>query len=95
MFEPGNQLSAKGRRVEKMIERALVQEDDRRLREGVEQVLNLFAAGERWAIEYVTDRLDGKAKQAVQLSGDEDSPLHVQHGLTDALMDVLKGINNE
>lgn len=67
-FQPGNQLSAKGRRVERILERACLQDDDRRLREGVEKVLDLFAEGDKWAVEYVTDRLDGKARQSMDLT---------------------------
>lgn len=67
-FEKGNQLSAKGRRVERIIERACAQDDDKRLRQGVEQVLNLFAQGDKWAVEYVTDRLDGKPRQSMDLT---------------------------
>lgn len=70
LFQPGNQASAKGRKVERMLERALLQDDDRRLREGVEKLLDLFAAGERWAMEYVRDTLDGKPKQRVDLEVD-------------------------
>lgn len=76
-FEEGNKASAKGRKVEKMIERALVQEDDRRLREGVEALLDKVAEGERWALEFVADRLDGKPKQAVELSSDPENPFQL------------------
>jgi hypothetical protein len=65
LFEEGNQAAAKGRKVEKMLERVLLQDDDKRLRQGLETVMDMFAVGERWAVEYVTDRLDGKAKQTV------------------------------
>ena len=67
-FELGNTASAKGRRVEKLIERACLQDDDKRLRQGVEQVLDLFAQGDKWAVEYVTDRLDGKPRQSMDLN---------------------------
>jgi len=72
----GNDYAAKGRRVEKMIERALLQEDDKRLRQGIESVLDKVADGDRWAIEFVTDRLDGKARQAVELSGEVNVGFH-------------------
>lgn len=69
-FEEGNQAAAKGRKIEKMIERALVQEDDKRLREGVEKLLDNVANGERWALEFVRDSIDGKPKQQVVGSGE-------------------------
>lgn len=70
-FEEGNQAAAKGRKVEKLIERALLQEDDRRLREGVEKLLDNVAQGERWALEFVRDSIDGKPKQQVVGSGED------------------------
>lgn len=69
-FQPGNTLGSKSRRVEKMLSRALDQDDDRRLRQGVEKLLDLFAEGERWAMEYVRDTLDGKPKQSVAMEVD-------------------------
>lgn len=74
-FEEGNKAAAKGRKVEKLIERALLQEDDKRLREGVEKLLDAVSEGERWALEFVTDRLDGKPRQAVDVGGQGDNPL--------------------
>jgi hypothetical protein len=91
-FEEGNQLAAKGRKVEKMIERALLQEDDKRLREGVEKLLDNVANGERWALEFVRDSIDGKPKQAVDLGGQENNPINVTHGLSDKLTEVLNDI---
>ena len=73
--ELGNDYAAKGRRVEKLIERALKQEDDKRLRAGVEKLLDAVSEGERWALEFVTDRLDGKPRQAVDVGGQGDNPL--------------------
>lgn len=73
LFEEGNQAAAKGRKVEKMLERILLQDDDKRLRQGLETVMDKFAEGERWAVEFVTDRLDGKATQKVVGSADDGS----------------------
>jgi hypothetical protein len=91
-FEKGNQDAAKGRKVEKMIERALTQEDDKRLRQGVEALLNKVAEGERWALEFVADRLDGKPKQAVDLGGQPDNPINVNHGLSETLNSLISDI---
>lgn len=66
-FEVGNAHGAKARRVERMLERALAQDDGRRLRQGCEAILNLFAQGERWACEFVRDTLDGKPTQRVDV----------------------------
>jgi hypothetical protein len=82
-FQEGNTLGAKSRRVERMLERAVLQDDEKRLRQGVEKVLDLFAEGERWAVEFVRDTLDGKPKQAVDVgTSDPDRALvvRVQYG---------------
>jgi hypothetical protein len=64
-FEEGNQAAAKGRIVEKLLERILVQEDSKRLRQGLEVLMDKVADGDQRALEFVTERLDGKAKQPV------------------------------
>lgn len=86
--EIGNDYAAKGRRVEKLIERALKQEDDKRLREGVEKLLDAVSEGERWALEFVTDRLDGKARQSVDVGGQSDNPL-----VTEIVLKVVNANN--
>lgn len=87
-FEEGNKAAAKGRKVEKLIERALLQEDDKRLREGVEKLLDAVSEGERWALEFVTDRLDGKPRQAVDVGGQGDNPL-----VTEIVLKVVNANN--
>jgi hypothetical protein len=74
-FEEGNQAAAKGRTVEKLLERILIQEDHKRLRQGLEVLMDKVADGDQRALEFVTDRLDGKARQAIDLGGQEDNPL--------------------
>lgn len=73
--EIGNEYASKGRKVEKLINRALVQEDDKRLRQGVEKLLDAVADGERWALEFITDRLDGKATQPTTIGNLDGSPI--------------------
>ena len=86
--EIGNEYASKGRRVEKLIERALKQEDDKRLRAGVEKLLDAVSEGERWALEFVTDRLDGKPRQAVDVGGQADNPL-----VTELVVKVIEARN--
>lgn len=77
-FEPGNQLhvlARKSKRISEALERACLQEDGARIRQGVEKLLDAFSAGEPWAIQQVWDRYEGKPAQAVTVSGDEDRPL--------------------
>lgn len=47
------------------ITRACKQEDGKRLRAAAEQLLNLAAAGEAWAVKELADRLDGKPVASV------------------------------
>lgn len=74
-FEEGNKAAAKGRTVEKLLERILLQEDSRRLRQGLEVLMNKVADGDQRALEFVTDRLDGKPKQAIDVGGQQDNPV--------------------
>ena len=74
-FEEGNKAAAKGRTVEKLLERILVQEDNKRLRQGLEVLMDKVAEGDQKALEFVTERLDGKARQSIDLGGQEDNPL--------------------
>lgn len=74
-FEEGNQAAAKGRTVEKLIERINLQEDSKRLRQGLEVLMDKVADGDQRALEFVTERLDGKARQAIDVGGQEDNPI--------------------
>lgn len=74
-FEKGNQLAAKSRTVESVIHRALVQDDHKRLREGVEAILDKASQGDLAALNFIADRTDGKPGQAVKVSGDAENPL--------------------
>ena len=74
----GNQNAAKSRAFHDAMRKACVQEDYKRINNGIEELLNKASSGERWALELCRDTLDGKPKQQVELSGDADSPLTVQ-----------------
>ena len=82
-FQPGQSGNPEGARLHKQkrffnaLDRAIEQEDAKRLRAAAEKLLDLAAAGESWAVQMLADRLDGKPAQQVQLSGDADSPLVV------------------
>lgn len=77
-FQPGNQLATKGGLWRQTLERAIKQEDGKRLRAAAEQLLDLAAAGEAWAVKELGDRLDGKAAQALTIAGDEDNPVQLK-----------------
>ena len=75
----GNRNASKSKPFWHAIDRAIAQEDGKRLRDAAEKLLNFAAAGEEWAIKELGDRLDGKCAQAVVLSGDADAPLTINH----------------
>ena len=71
----GNQNAKKAKIFADALRKACVKDDYKRLNNGVEELLNKAQEGERWALELVRDTFDGKPKQQVEVSGDEDSPL--------------------
>lgn len=71
----GNQNAAKAKVFGDALRKACVQEDFKRLREGVEQLLEQASCGERWALEMVRDTLDGKPKQQVEVAGEDGGPM--------------------
>lgn len=95
-FEPGQSGNpaggAKVKRFYAALDRAIIQEDGKRLREAAEQLLSFAAAGESWAIQQLADRLDGKPAQQVQLSGDADAPLvaRIEQVIVDAAQQEKK-----
>lgn len=75
----GNQNAVKeNRRWQNTLNRAISQDDSKRLRDAAEALLDKAAAGEPWAIKELGDRLDGKAAQQIVLAGDADNPLRVE-----------------
>lgn len=68
----------KQKRFYAALDRAIVQEDGKRLRDAAEKLLDFAAAGEAWAIQQLADRLDGKPAQQVALTGADDGPLVVR-----------------
>lgn len=42
-----------------------------------DKVMRLALAGERWAVELIYDRLEGRPAQALELTGDKTRPLHI------------------
>lgn len=58
----GNTNGAKSRVFEQALKRAALKDDWKRLHAGVEKVWDAVEQGDRWAIEFVRDTLDGKPK---------------------------------
>ena len=71
----GNKNAAKGAQLTSMLEFALNQNDKALLRDGITKVAEAFALGERWAIEFVFDRMEGKAVARQEISGVDGSPI--------------------
>lgn len=81
----GNTNSNKDNRLwRNTINRAISQGDADKLRRIAEKLLECAENGEAWAIKELGDRLDGKAAQALTVSGDPENPIqtavHVSFG---------------
>lgn len=88
--ELGNEYAAKGRQVEKLLERILVQEDAKRLREGLNKLMDKVADGDQRALEFVTERLDGKPKQQVDANLNHRGELSINHELVAGAKELLQ-----
>jgi len=75
MAQEGNTNQSKTKPFWRAIDKALAQEDGKRLRAAAEKLLDLAASGEQWAVKELADRMDGKAAQVI--AGDSDNPLTV------------------
>jgi hypothetical protein len=87
--QPGNTNSAKNRPFEQALRRAIA-----RRAEGFEGGLNLLADkvidaamdGQQWAMQEISNRLDGKPHQAIQVSGEGEGGaiLIIRRQITDS-----------
>jgi hypothetical protein len=71
----GNKNAQKGQLWNASLRKAIAQDDGRRLRASVEQLLNLASNGEPWAIKELADRLDGRPKQTNVLEASNEPEL--------------------
>ena len=82
-FKPGQSGNPEGSQPRKIwiaaLNRAIAQDDGKRLRRAAEKLLNLAADGDVAALKELGDRLDGKPAQAVMLGSDPDAPLKIVH----------------
>ena len=87
----GNDNAKKGAIWRAALDRAIAQDDGKRLRQAAEILLDLASTGEAWAINHLADRLDGKPAQSVAVSGDGQAPL-----LAKIMMELVRsGINSQ
>lgn len=81
-FEPGQSGNPAGTQREKKflaaLNRAIAQDDGKRLRDAAEKLLDLAAAGEQWAVKELADRTDGKPKQQIVGGDDGDQPIELK-----------------
>ena len=61
----GNNNAGKNKAWRDTLDRAIAQDDGKRLRAAAEKLLDLAEAGEAWAVKELGDRLDGKPAQAI------------------------------
>jgi hypothetical protein len=67
--QEGNNNAGKNKPFYRAIDKAIAQDDGKRLRAAAEKLLDLAANGEAWAVKELGDRLDGKAAQSLTLDG--------------------------
>lgn len=83
--QPGNQNGAKGKRWRDAILRALSRSHgtvDGGLDKAAESLVALAARGDKWALDHIADRVDGKPKQTTAVEGDDGGPVKVEHTVT-------------
>jgi hypothetical protein len=75
----GNQYATKARRWQGAIERALEKRSLVAQRDALEELADKLIAeamaGERWAIEELGNRLDGRPAQALAVTGADEGPI--------------------
>jgi hypothetical protein len=90
----GNKNAQKAKLYEQALKRALAratgQTVDAGLDKVAEQAVKAAFAGEKWAIEHVSDRLDGKAAQSVEHSGSIENR-HVSELSREQLLAIAAG----
>lgn len=78
-WKPGESGNPGGRGTAKpfldTLNRAIAQDDAKRLRQCAEILLDKAAEGESWAVQMLADRLDGKPKQQTEVTGADGAPL--------------------
>lgn len=82
-WQPGesgnpNGANVKAKRFFAALDRAIAQDDSKRLRDAAETLLDKAAAGEPWALQMLADRLDGKPSQQLEHTGADGKDLIVK-----------------
>jgi hypothetical protein len=66
----GNKFASHAKPFHNALERAIKQEDGKRIREAAEKLLTAASEGEAWAIAMLADRMDGKPAQQIVGTGE-------------------------
>lgn len=87
----GNTNGAKKNLIVTDTLRIVVTQDRVKLRKGLEKLLDAASEGDMGAMTFIADRLDGKPKQAVEMSEDPDAPLFSMLANAAQLRDKIRG----
>lgn len=72
--QPGNQNAAKTKRWQQAIQRALARASNKDVDTGLDSAADKLVAlaleGDKWAIDHMADRMDGKPSQSIEASVD-------------------------
>jgi len=71
----GNHNAAKGKLFYNQLRKVLVQEDQLKLRQIAEKLVEAAQEGEAWAVKEIMDRVDGKAHQSTSIEDAEGNNL--------------------
>ena len=71
----GNHNAAKGKLFYNQLRKVLVQEDQLKLRQIAEKLVEAAQEGEAWAVKEIMDRVDGKAVQSTTFEDAEGNSL--------------------
>lgn len=77
----GNHNSAKGAVLSGLLRQVLNADNRKQMKNGVQKIADAFEEGERWAVEFVFDRLEGKAIAKTELTGAEGSAIPLSIGI--------------
>ena len=73
--QPGNCNATKNRALREELAVTLESDKGRRLRQGLEAIVDMAASGDLAAMSFIFDRIDGKPRQAVEMSGETMRPV--------------------
>lgn len=74
-----NASGTRDRAFSDAVRRAVLANDGAKLRQLAEKLIDAALAGDIQALRELADRIEGKAAQQVQISGDADAPLKLIH----------------